>query len=133
MKFLIGVVVFVPLAILLGVFAVDNRIPVALQLWPLPGVYELWASVWVLGVLAVGILFGMTVGWLSGTGWRRRARRAENRLKKHERDASDREVSDRQASDRESAGRAVTIDAPRSATAGLLPDASRRRAAQIDD
>lgn len=123
MKFLIGVALFVPLAIVLGVFAVDNRVPVALQLWPLPGVYELGASVWVLGMLAVGTLFGLAVGWLSGAGARRRARRAENRLKKLEREAE--EIT----AERKTAATAPTG----AAVAGLLPADSRRRVAQIDD
>lgn len=84
MRLFFGLLVFVPLAIVIGVFAVGNRTPVALHVWPLPGVYEMWASVWVLALLAIGILFGMTVGWLSGSRWRRRARRAEREVQRLE-------------------------------------------------
>lgn len=89
MKAIVGFIIFVPLAIVLGVFAVDNRTPVSLEIWPLPGPYELWASVWLLGLLAIGILVGMVIGWASGTGWRRRARRAERRLQTLERRLSE--------------------------------------------
>ena len=85
MRLFFGLIVFVPLAVVLGVFAVENRTPVALEIWPLPGVYQAWASVWVLGLFAVGLVFGLAIAWLSGTGWRRRARRAENRARVLER------------------------------------------------
>lgn len=82
MRHFIGIVVFVPLAIIFCVFAVENRVLLTLEIWPFPGSYQLWASVWILGLLASGIVIGLTIGWVSCFGARQRARRAErlNRL-----------------------------------------------------
>ena len=76
MRLILTLMIFVPMAVVIGIFAVENRQPLALELWPLSGVYQMWASVWVLGLLGAGILLGLAIGWLGGTGWRRRARRA---------------------------------------------------------
>jgi hypothetical protein len=64
MRQLFGIIVFVPLALIIGIFAVENRGPLALEIWPLPGVQEMWASVWILGLLAIGIIVGLVIGWL---------------------------------------------------------------------
>ena len=58
MRQFIGFVVFVPLAIVVGIFAVENRAPLSLEIWPLPGVHQMWASVWILGLLAIGVVVG---------------------------------------------------------------------------
>ena len=84
MRQILTLVIFVPLAVVIGIFAVENRSPLALELWPLPGVYQMWASVWVLGLLGLGILLGLAIGWLGGMGWRRRARRAERQNRRLE-------------------------------------------------
>lgn len=77
MRQLFGIIIFVPLAFVIGFFAVENRAPLALEIWPLPGIQEMWASVWILGLLAIGIIVGLTIGWIAGGSTRRRARRAE--------------------------------------------------------
>jgi uncharacterized integral membrane protein len=77
MRHILTLAIFVPMAVVIGIFAVENRQALALELWPLSGVYQMWASVWVLGLLGAGILLGLAIGWLGGAGWRRRARRAE--------------------------------------------------------
>ncbi|MEC7490051.1 MAG: lipopolysaccharide assembly protein LapA domain-containing protein [Pseudomonadota bacterium] len=73
-------------------FTVENSVPLALEVWPFGSVYEVWASVWVLGLLALGIMLGLIIGWLGGTGWRHRARRAERRLRKLENQLAKRET-----------------------------------------
>ncbi|CAN0586902.1 unnamed protein product, partial [Laminaria digitata] len=77
MRKLIGIIVFLPLALIIGIFAAENRAPLALEIWPLPGIQQMWASVWILGPLATGVLLGLLIGWLAGGTARRRARRAE--------------------------------------------------------
>lgn len=72
MKRLAGIALFIPLALFVGVFAFENRTPLALKLWPLPGLFEMPAAIWLLGSIAAGLLAGMVIGWLSG---RRRAGR----------------------------------------------------------
>tara|TARA_R110002110_G_C13345053_1_gene708021 strand:- start:807 stop:1184 length:378 start_codon:yes stop_codon:yes gene_type:complete len=120
MRQLFGIVIFVPLALVIGIFAVENRAPLALEIWPLPGVQEMWASVWILGLLAIGIIVGLAIGWLAGGRARRRARRAERLNRTLERQLAEREAEP-----------AATVDsAPQSVPAGALP-APAGRAAQV--
>ncbi len=92
MRQFIGIVIFVPLAVVVGIFAVENRAPLTLEIWPLPGVHQMWASVWILGLLAVGTVVGMVIGWIAGTGARRRARRAERMNRTLERQLAERDA-----------------------------------------
>ena len=92
MRQLFGLIIFVPLALIIGIFAVENRAQLALEIWPLPGVLEMWASVWILGFLAIGIIVGLAIGWLSGGSSRRRARRAERMNSMLERRLTERDV-----------------------------------------
>ena len=91
MRFTIGILVFVPCAICLGIFAVENRQVLALEFTPLAVKFELPVAIWLLAFLGVGILVGLVVGFFSTLMWRRRARKAErlNRIfeKKHEKTA----------------------------------------------
>jgi lipopolysaccharide assembly protein A len=98
MRQFIGFVVFVPLAVVVGIFAVENRAPLSLEIWPLPGVHQMWASVWVLGLLAIGTVIGMAIGWMAGSGARRRARRAERTNRTLERQLTDRDSQTSSAS-----------------------------------
>jgi uncharacterized integral membrane protein len=104
MRQIIGIVLFVPLAVIVGVFAVENRAPLALEIWPLPGVHQMWASVWILGLLAVGILIGMAIGWMAGSGTRRRARRAERLNRALEKQQAERDSDVPQVQGPESSG-----------------------------
>lgn len=125
MRQIIGIVVFVPLAVVVGIFAVENRAQLALEIWPLPGVHQMWASVWILGLLAIGTVIGMFIGWLAGTGARRRARRAERLNRTLERQLAEREASSQQVS---------PPPASASAAAGALPgtDGRASRIAHLD-
>ena len=81
MRLVIACLIFVPLALIFGIFAIENRMPLSIKLWPFSGEYEVWLPVCIFGVLMAGIILGLMVGWLSGVAWRRRARRAERRLR----------------------------------------------------
>ena len=116
MRQLLGIIVFIPLAVVIGIFAVENRAPLALDVWPFSGRVEMWASVWILGLLAIGIIAGLVIGWLAGGGARRRARRAE-RLNR----TLERQLLERDAETAETAAKAAG-----SASAGVLPAPSGR-------
>jgi len=65
------------LFILAGVLvAVSNRQPVELSLWPLPHLVVLPLYLLVIGLLLLGVLAGLGLGWVSGRHHRRRAREA---------------------------------------------------------
>lgn len=123
MRQIVGIVVFVPLAVIVGVFAVENRAPLTLEVWPLPGVHQMWASVWILGLLAVGIVLGLTIGWMAGSGARRRARRAERLNRTYERQLAERETDP------------VPAPARDDVSSAALPSPSARaaRSARIED
>jgi hypothetical protein len=121
MRQIIGIVVFVPLAIVVGIFAVENRAQLALEIWPLPGVHQMWASVWILGLLAIGTVVGMAIGWLAGTGARRRARRAERLNRTLEKQLAEREAD------------LPPVPAPSAAGALPAPDGRASRITRLDD
>lgn len=95
MRLFLGLLFFIPLAFAIGFFVDHNSAPVSVRLLPLTPTVTMWAALWVLIPLAVGVLFGMAVGWLSGTGWRRRARRAERRVAALEREIDAQEEAPR--------------------------------------
>lgn len=67
-------IVFV-LFVLAGVLiAVSNRQPVELGLWPLPQAVVIPLYLVIVGVLLLGILAGLGLGWWAGRHHRRRAR-----------------------------------------------------------
>ena len=73
-------IVTVPLAALVISFAVSNRDPAVLKLWPLPFELEMPVFLPVLGALATGFIVGGFIAWWSGGRYRRLARRQRNRL-----------------------------------------------------
>ena len=93
MRLIIGIVVFIPFAVLLGVFAVENRQMLTLEFWPLANKIETSASVWLLLFLGIGILVGLGIGWLSTMAWRRRAWKAERINRTLERKLDERVIS----------------------------------------
>lgn len=128
MRQLFGIIVFVPLALIIGIFAVENRGPLTLEIWPLPGVQEMWASVWILGLLAIGIIVGLVIGWLAGGSARRRARRAERLNRTLERQLLERDSEPAPANAPANAPAAVS--ASPSVSSAALP-APSGRAAQV--
>jgi uncharacterized integral membrane protein len=67
-------------AIVLAVFAISNRVNVALHLWPLPGAIELPLYLLILATLLLGFLVGQIVAWIAGRHWRRELRQANRRI-----------------------------------------------------
>lgn len=74
-----------PLAVVVAVFAVANRQEIRFDLWPLPFDLEIAAYLAVLVPLAVGLLSGALLVWLSTAPGRLRARRDRRRSESLER------------------------------------------------
>ncbi len=70
-----------PLLLLLVLFALSNRQPVRLGLWPTDYALELPLSLAVVGGMAVAFLAGGLLVWLSALAQRRRARQAEQTVR----------------------------------------------------
>jgi len=70
-----------PLLLLLVLFALSNRQPVSLHIWPTDYAVTLPLSLAVLGSMAVAFLSGGLLVWVSELVQRRRARRAEQTVR----------------------------------------------------
>ena len=85
MKLLVRVLFI--LFILIGVLiAVSNRQPVQLALWPLPHLVVMPVYLLVIGMLLLGVLAGLGMGWWVGRHHRRRAREASGEATRLERE-----------------------------------------------
>ncbi len=85
MKLLVRVLFI--LFILIGVLiAISNRQPVELTLWPLPHLVVMPVYLLVIGVLLLGVLAGLGMGWWAGRHHRRRAREASGEAVRLERE-----------------------------------------------
>ena len=89
----------VPLIIVAAVFAIANREPITLDLWPFK--LQLPLFVVLLACVAFGLAVGGVATWLSAAPSRRRARQARRRLVELERETA------RLRRERDSAARAV--------------------------
>ena len=67
-------VLFVMFVVVGVLVAVSNSQPVELALWPLPHALRMPVYLLVVGLLLLGILAGLGMGWWSGRHHRRRAR-----------------------------------------------------------
>jgi len=75
------------LFVLIGVLiAVSNSQPVQLSLWPLPHLVVMPLYLLVIGVLLLGVLAGLGMGWWAGRHHRRRARTAKGEAARLERE-----------------------------------------------
>ena len=63
-----------PLALIAVAFSISNRLPVTLELWPFPFIYEVPVYIAVLGGGAIGFLMGGFIAWVSGAAARAQAR-----------------------------------------------------------
>jgi uncharacterized integral membrane protein len=88
-RFLFGFVM-APVTVAIVLFAVSNRAPLTLRLWPLPFAVDLPVYVLALGALLVGFLIGAFAAWAAASRWRRRAREQARRAAALERELSER-------------------------------------------
>jgi len=81
----LGWLAAVPVVVWAVIFALSNRAPVALDLWPLPvePAVPLYGAV--LGPLGLGILAGAALAWAAAVPARRRARDVKRRAESLER------------------------------------------------
>lgn len=70
-----------PVTVVLLVFALNNRVPVEVNLWPLPYAVPAWLSVVALVALGAGFVLGLVAAFIGSRRWRRKARQAERRLR----------------------------------------------------
>jgi len=79
-------VVTAPAALVLGSFAVSNRIDVPVTLWPVLGPVDVPLYFIALAALLVGFLVGEFVAWINGGRARRQARERQRRIEALERE-----------------------------------------------
>ncbi|MBU8536992.1 LapA family protein [Falsiroseomonas tokyonensis] len=72
---------FLPLLILLALFALSNMQEVQLRLWPFDLAWATPVGVGVLLLSGIGFLLGATLAWAAGLPARRRAREMESAAK----------------------------------------------------
>lgn len=75
-----------PLALVLIVFAVNNRDTVTLNFWPLAVTLQAPVYLIVLLALLAGFLIGELAAWINGRRWRREARHRARRIEELERE-----------------------------------------------
>ena len=90
-------IIGLPLAVVVAVFAVANRQEIRFDLWPLPFGLEVAAYLAVLVPLAVGLLSGALLVWLSTAPGRLRGRRDRRRAESLERQLAAASASPAQA------------------------------------
>jgi putative membrane protein len=74
-------VIGLPLLLLMVVFALSNRAPVTLGLWPTDFSLEVPLSLAIIAAMAIAFLVGGLVVWFSVLAQRSRARRAEQAVR----------------------------------------------------
>jgi uncharacterized integral membrane protein len=103
-----------PLIAVAAIFAIANREPITLDLWPFEASPQLPLFVILLACLVFGLVVGGLATWLSAAPTRRRARQARRRVAELEREAA------RLRQERDRAARAVVpADSGQSGQAGL--------------
>lgn len=76
-----SLLVAIPFLLLLVLFALSNRAPVHLGLWPTDFALELPLSLAILSGMAIAFLVGGALVWMSALAQRRRARQAEQAVR----------------------------------------------------
>ncbi len=77
-----------PLIAVAAIFAIANREPITLDLWPFEASPRLPLFVILLACLVLGLVVGGLATWLSAAPTRRRARQARRRVAELEREAA---------------------------------------------
>ena len=114
-----------PLIAVAAIFAIANREPITLDLWPFEASPRLPLFVILLACLVFGLMVGGLATWLSAAPARRRARQARRRVAELEREAA------RLRQERDHAARAVAApaDSGQPGQPGLpAPEPERRSA-----
>jgi uncharacterized integral membrane protein len=103
-----------PLIVVAAIFAIANREPITLDLWPFEASPRLPLFVILLACLVFGLVVGSLATWLSAAPTRRRARQARQRVAGLEREVA------RLRQERDRAARAVApADSGQPGQAGL--------------
>jgi putative membrane protein len=118
-------IITIPIALVIVSFAVSNRDPVDLALWPLPFEITVPLYVAVLTALVLGFLAGGLVAWGAGHNYRAAARARGRKASQLERDLSY-EREQRTVAERRVAEAAQTLAAANNLPA-LTTDAAARR------
>lgn len=71
----LSILITLPITLVILLFAIANRAPIAVSLWPFPWQVELPGYLVILGSVLVGFAAGALVAWLSAGRRRREARR----------------------------------------------------------
>ncbi len=77
-----------PLIVVAAIFAIANREPIALDLWPFEASPQLPLFVILIACLVFGLVVGGLASWLSAAPTRQRARQARRRVAELEREAA---------------------------------------------
>lgn len=74
------ILISLPLTLIILSFAISNRAPVDLELWPLPATVTLPGYVVVLVPLAIGLIVGVALTWMAAGRHRKLARQRGRKL-----------------------------------------------------
>jgi uncharacterized integral membrane protein len=98
---------FLPLAGVVALFALSNRDPVSLRLWPFEPSLQMPLGIAVLLAAAAGFLLGAVIVWLSDLPARSRSRAAQRRAASLERELDGLRARERSDAADRLAGRAT--------------------------
>jgi uncharacterized integral membrane protein len=82
-------IITLPVTLVILVFALSNRGPIGLTLWPFDATIDLPIYLVVLGSLLVGFLLGGLIAWVAGVRVRRQARRLRQETRRQAAEIAD--------------------------------------------
>ena len=80
MKLLGWLFIGLPLMLIIVLFALSNREPVTLGIWPLPAEWQIPLYLAILGVALISFFLGASLGWISALRQKLKASRDRRRL-----------------------------------------------------